>query len=256
MHRFLTLLFLILLNPIQGSCCEIHKCPGSIYCLQASIGEILSISASLSIYPFPDRKIDKAHPGPNVLLIHGYLHNTSPWGWFRSELQKSGMGSVNTVYYPSFCVGVLQASCYVQRKIDFLNNRGQFPDILIGHSVGGLVALEYALTYAPKDRIITVIALASPLEGTQLAKIAAGPIAEEILPHSPYLQSLHQRLKYAPHIRFLALSSAVDEIIRPPQNAIWIDFPYQVFPNLGHVQFLFSRNVVKTCVCFINSEKQ
>lgn len=226
-----------------------------LFYLQSLLGEAFSLLIALLSYPFPDRKIDTSREGPGVLCIHGYVHNTSPWRWFRYALQKRGIGPVNTVYYPSLLEDISAASHHIKEKIAFLEKTGQSVDLLIGHSEGGLVALEYALEHAPKGKTIFIIALGAPLQGTWLAKIALGPAGKQMLPRSAYLESLKKRLQTAHHIRFLALSSRVDGIIRPPENSIWKDFPHRTFDNLGHVQFLFSPKVVDACVAFLKEQK-
>ena|GEM_PF-5533122 len=223
----------------------------AFHVLQATLGETLSLFASLLLYLFPDRPLDKPLPGPGVLLVHGYLHNTSPWRWFRRALHKRGVGSVNSVYYPSLLVDIPTASLSLKERIQALEKEGEPVEVLIGHSEGGLVALEYALEQAPKGRNITVIALGAPLNGTRMAKLPLGPGPKQMQINSPYLHNLKKRLQSAYHIRFLAISSSLDNVVRPTQNAIWPEFPHQTFDNLGHVQLLFSPKVVDACVHFL-----
>lgn len=223
--------------------------------LKASVGELFSLLLALLFYLFPDRKLDKPRKGPGILLVHGYLHNTSPWRYFRYALQKRGIGTVNSVFYPSLLNDIPDSALRIKEKIAFLEQNGQTVDAIIGHSQGGLVALEYALELAPKGKTIMVIALGSPLQGTRLAKLALGPSASQILPHSLYLQGLKKKLQMAHHIRFLALASTNDGVILPNENSYWSDLPYQTFDGLGHVQFLFSPRVVDTCVNFLKKEK-
>lgn len=223
--------------------------------LHAALGEILSIFFSLLFYLFPDRKIDKSREGPGVLLVHGYLHNNSPWRWFRYALQKRAIGTVNSVNYPSMSSDIPEASHYLKNKIAFLEQNGQHVDVIIGHSEGGLVALEYALELAPKGHPITVITLGAPLRGTKLAKAPLGKATAQMQIDSPYLQSLKKRMLSAYHIRFIALYSTMDGVVLPQKNAFWPEFPHKAFDNLGHVQMLFSGKVVEACVDFLKERK-
>lgn len=219
----------------------------------AQLGDLGALLKAIAAYPFCPKKLDLPRSGPDILCIHGHTHNDSPWRWLRKKLQKGGMGPVNTVYYPSFEVDIPESSLLIEQKIQKI---GRPVQILIGHSRGGLAALEYALEKAPKDRIILVITLGSPLQGTTLAEKGESRAVQQMAPHSPYLQSLWKRLQEAKHLRVLAIASMTDMVIRPPESALLPDIPYVTnvkFTRLGHLQMIYSKRVVKAILDYLHA---
>lgn len=187
---------------------------------------------------------------PEIICVHGYLHNDTPWGPLRKYLQKQGGGPLNALRYFSVREDIPAGSKKLKEKIASM---GRPVDILIGHSQGGLICLEYALEHASKDRITTVIALASPIHGTLMAKIGFGPSSRQMEINSPYLKSLHARLKEAKHLRLLALASEVDWMV-PANSAIAEEYPFAtnvVFNDIGHVNFLFSKKIMNEISSFL-----
>ena len=84
------------------------------------------------------------------------MHNGSAWGSLRKHLHEEGLGPIDTVFYPSLFIDIPTSSLRVRDKVaEIKTQTGRDVDILIGHSEGGLVALEYALAHAPQDRITT-----------------------------------------------------------------------------------------------------
>jgi len=225
--------------------------------LHSTIGETLALCAALLLYPFSTHKLDDKQEGKRAILIHGYLHNESGWKWFRWQLQKGGLGPVDTVSYPSVIYDIPLSSQIVKNKVDEIKQAGgKDPDILIGHSEGGLVALEYALEFAPKDKNTLVITLGSPFHGTHLAKVGVGPAARQLEVGSLYLQGLIERLKQAPHIHLMAIASQTDGIIRPYSSALLPELRgvHNVeFDNLGHLQMIFSKRVVDEVLAYLHS---
>lgn len=197
-----------------------------------------------------DYPMGKLKNKPEILCVHGYLHNDTPWRPLRRYLQERGAGAVNALRYFSVKEDIPAGGRRLRDKIESL---GRPVDILIGHSQGGIICLEYALEHAPKDRMITVVTLASPIHGTQLAKIGWGPSARQMEAHSKYMKSLHNRLKKAEHIRLLALGSKADLFVSS-HSALVPEYSFAqniVFENMGHVNFLFSKRVMSFISNFI-----
>ncbi|MCE5317505.1 MAG: hypothetical protein LLG04_09140, partial [Parachlamydia sp.] len=59
----------------------------------------------LLLLPFKNSKLDRPSSEvasrPDILCIHGYLLNEMPWGFYRRQLQKAGLGPVNGLRYHS-----------------------------------------------------------------------------------------------------------------------------------------------------------
>jgi len=224
--------------------------------------EILAIMTCILLYPFKSVKLDlpKDKNGhPDILCVHGYMHNETGWKLFRKRLKKMGAGSVNTVSYPSLTKDIPANSLKIKQRIDlFKEKTGRQIHVLIGHSLGGLVSLEYALEYAPKDQITYVITLGSPLHGTQLAKaLGVGPSVVQIRENSDYIRSLHARLLQANHLRILTLASSIDRMILPRHSALLPEIPYaegEEFPALGHLGFIFSTRILKKIASFLRQQ--
>lgn len=227
----------------------------------ASVGEFFSMLRCAMLYLFKSNKLDKPRPDqankPDVLCVHGYFHNETPWSFFRKHLQANGVGPVNTVFYSSLRQDIFTSSVRIKNRIEKIKEQtGRDVRILIGHSLGGLACLEYALNYAPKDRLLYIITLGSPLQGTRTA-IGYGPCVKQMRMNSPFLQSLHERLKEAKHIRVLTIASNTDLLIVPQSCALLPDLPYadcEVIEALGHVAFLFSPRIIRRIIAYLRKE--
>ena len=225
-----------------------------------TVTELLSLFVILILYPFRTSKLDSSSKtGPNILCVHGYLHNGSAWGYYRYKLQAAGAGPVNQLTYPSLTRDIPENSLRVKAKIEQIKlETGHDVPILIGHSQGGLESLEYALEYAPKDKPIYVVTLGSPLHGTKVAHIGLGPSSRQMHEGSSYIKSLQERLSKATHIRLLALYSNVDFIIRPVDSAKASELNYatiQEIPGLGHMGFLFSPRALDKIIAFLKESQ-
>src|SRR5437773_5451776 len=84
--------------------------------------DFFAVLLCLILYPFKSSKLDLPKPGmenrPDILCVHGYLHNETAWGFYKHYLQKAGAGPVNTVYYPSVRQDIPQNSLKVKERID------------------------------------------------------------------------------------------------------------------------------------------
>ncbi|MEP6907181.1 MAG: alpha/beta hydrolase [Pseudoxanthomonas sp.] len=104
---------------------------------------------------------------PRVLLLHG-IWNAKAWlGPLARRLRDAGF-EVEVFGYPSVFGG---PDIAVPRLIQRLRDTG--PAAVLGHSLGGLIALE-ALHRAPDLPVARVVCLGSPLRGSGAARGLAG----------------------------------------------------------------------------------
>lgn len=229
----------------------------TLRCLGAILTGIGAALLCVLLYPFKNSKLDRPDPErPDVLCVHGYLLNESPWGFYRRQLRKAGMGAVNTLSYHSIRWDIPQNSRLIHdRVLEIKRQTGKEVRILIGHSQGGLTSLEYALEYAPKDRKTYIITLGSPLHGTKMTKFGFGPSVRQMEVGSEYLQSLHARLANASHLRILALAGDADLISGVSAHLPELSYATnETIEDLGHMTFLFSRRAIDRIVAFLQRE--
>ncbi len=128
---------------------------------QSPLGAAAGIGQTARMSPSPTR-----HPPSRVLLLHG-IWNTRSWllplAW---RLRVLGF-QVDIFGYPSVSGGPDVA---VPKLLERL--RGSGPVSLVGHSLGGLVALE-ALRQCPELEVPRVVCLGSPLCGSETARSLA-----------------------------------------------------------------------------------
>lgn len=226
------------------------------------VTETLAVFACSLLYLFKSKKLDKLGKNPenkpHILCVHGYLHNESAWFYFRRRLRYFGVGTINTVFYPSWLYDIPQNSLRIKKRIEQIRKETkQEVKVLIGHSLGGLECLEYALEHAPKDELIYIITLGSPLHGSKMAFTGFGPSSRQMEVGSSYLKSLHQRLEKATHIRVLTLASKTDPLVIPNNSALIQKIPYiqwEEFDALGHVSFLFSKRIRQRIVTYFRNQ--
>ena len=113
-----------------------------------------------------------------VLLVHGLLNANSWLIPLAVRLRAHGFDT-GLFGYSSLLDGPRRA---VPRLVERL--RRERVDAIIGHSLGGLIALE-ALRLAPDARVARVVCMGSPLRGSLTARnIAAKPWARPLLGRS------------------------------------------------------------------------
>jgi pimeloyl-ACP methyl ester carboxylesterase len=99
----------------------------------------------------------------HVLLIHGLL-NGNYWLWKLSARLRDAGFAPEIFSYSSLIEGPQHA---VPKLIETLRNEPF--DALVGHSLGGLIALQ-ALRQAPDIAVSRVVCMGSPLRGSAIAQ--------------------------------------------------------------------------------------
>jgi esterase/lipase len=106
----------------------------------------------------------------------------------------------------------------VSDKVDKIINDGVDELVIVGYSMGGLVAAQYAEYYNTQNIIKYVYTVATPWHGVPLLNYVYGlPIINkkrhyEMLPDSNFLKNLRKKIKYT-KIKYKTIGSSWDIIV-------------------------------------------
>jgi triacylglycerol lipase len=192
-------------------------------------------------------KPDAGSPGPAIVLIHGIYHNASGWLIFRHRLKRAGFANVYAISYSSFMTSFDKTLGKVERFVAQTSARlpGK-PVVLIGHSMGGLLARALEQRSKNPEAVAAVITLGSPHRGSKLAVLGPGALAQSLRYKGPLFDTLAQSSPASDCPRF-ALYSLLDNMVLPfdsllPPAAGWTGI--ETGP-VSHVSMLYSKPVFK-----------
>ena len=174
-----------------------------------------------------------------LLLIHGYGCSRAAWWWQRRRLEAAGWSVVTINLEPLYT----SIDHYVEplaRRIDEVLAQSGAPQlILVGHSMGGLVARAYLRRYGAA-RVRLLVTLGTPHGGSELARFGVGESARQMRPGSAWLAALG-----APPVETLTIYSTHDNYVLPPANLELPGARRCVLDRLGHLAMLFSPRVAQ-----------
>lgn len=168
---------------------------------------LLPIAGGLSFYMLTKPNFDPLEPKTGkipILLLHGSGFNESQWVFGRQFLKKQEYGSVFSLNY----AGLLSndstkgiddyAAGKVRDKIlEIKKLTGQNQVILVGHSMGGMIAGYYAenLSLQDKVKVEHVISVGSPWRGSPTVDLfKTGPAAPKRYPQMSTENQFRQNL--------------------------------------------------------------
>ena len=230
------------------------------------VGEIASLIAALISYPVPatlfDPRPGMAETRP-ILLVHGYLHNSSAWYLFRQRLTKAGHGPIYTINLGSPLHGIEHYAHVLKKKADKIAQETGRQDLtLIGHSMGGIVSCYYAACLAPPDTVKQVFTLGSPLQGTTVADYGYGECTKQMEytePPTAFIAELLNGISNTYSVQFCHIGSITDRVVLPPDSA----FPPFHKPHIqtysledvGHLSLLYSKEVTQIVIDELNRDQ-
>ncbi|MBK7425081.1 MAG: alpha/beta fold hydrolase [Propionivibrio sp.] len=185
---------------------------------------------------------DRLRPSPErpvLLLINGYGCSRAAWWWLRRRLEGAGW-VVATISLEPIYTSIENYVEHVSRRIDeVLAATGAKQVILIGHSMGGLVARAYLRRYG-SARVKRLLTLGTPHAGSELARAGIGENARQMTPGSAWLKALASE---APAADTLTIFSPHDNFVMPQSNLQWPGAQSRTIDGLGHLAMLYSPRV-------------
>ncbi len=191
---------------------------------------------------------------PPILLIHGYMMRGWSLMYLKKRLEKDGWSNVYTwSYIPPF-KSIPDYAEQLKREVDkILKNGPHDKVVLIGHSMGGLLARHYINHLQGKSHVEKLVTLGTPHKGTQLWSFTYSPCGVDMRPGSDFLK----KLRAVPAgIETLSIYSSFDEIIIPYQNCHLSgkNVLNKKFDDLGHMMLIFSSKVYEEIRSFLFKE--
>jgi triacylglycerol lipase len=177
-----------------------------------------------------------------VLLIHGYICNSGYWHPFSQVLKRAKINHFALDLEPVF--GSIEAYVpLVQRRVEAIcAQTGSKKLILVGHSMGGLVARAYLRAYGP-EQIAGIITLGTPHHGTGLANRGPGLNSRQMewKPGggagvcSAWLTDLNANENQAARALISSIFSSHDNIVAPQVSSYLLGARNLQHHGIGHV---------------------
>ncbi len=177
-----------------------------------------------------------------LLLVHGYCHFSWVWIYHFWNLKKR-YGPIYTLNLGNPFASI---KTYAEKLEKILSLEKNW--VLIGHSMGGLVAV-HAACGKYKARIEKIITLSTPFSGTKMASWGIGLCCREMKIGSFFLQEMKEKMRFL-HCPIYSIATRQDRIVIPHESALLPGG--KEFEGIGHVGLLFYREVLKQLFLWIN----
>lgn len=203
--------------------------------------------ANLAYLPWESRMLRPDPPAVPmervpVVLVHGYFANR---GYFRPLVQNLESRGAGPLFVPTLqrVVSPIEAfaedlHAHIERIVA---GTRQAQVVLVGHSMGGLVARAYMARHGVR-RVARLVTLGSPHHGSLLARLGAGANAREMEPGSAFLAALEEHeAGLATRVPVLSIYSRHDNMVFPQASSRLEGARTLAIPGLGHISMLSSR---------------
>lgn len=181
-----------------------------------------------------------------ILLVHGYCRHQADWLWLRKQFKDTQCPIFTVNLRPNFASIATITKNSLPKKIAAIKKLKNCDNIiLIGHSMGGIVASYYSEYLDKAGLIKAVVTIGSPLQGTKVSVSGAGKNAREMCPNTEFLQELSARMLKTPH-KYYHILSRFDNLIFPWSSAALNSTPAAqqlILPVAGHLEMLHSKEV-------------
>ena len=228
-----------------------------------ALRELTSTAACVVRYPLgvldaairTGRPCGQAELDTPVLMVHGYGHNRSGWGALDRTLRREGFTSVHTWNYNPLRHDVPTLATHLGERVELLRAiTGSERVHVIGHSLGGILLRWYVQELGGDATVDTAVTIASPHEGTELARLVFGPRSRtirQIAPGSAIMRRLGRGARPSA-VRWIAYYSNLDALVSPATSAM-IQAPELQALNVfvkdqGHLSILLAPAVTSSIV--------
>ena len=217
--------------------------------LSALMGNIYWLIGVRHYLHFGLGRPETSDPGqPAVVMVHGLYHNSSAWRSLKKRFQRQGVLNWYTWSYPSFgrsFKDVVQDCTRALHQVASAHPEAGL--IVIGHSLGGLILRQALCDPGVKSRVLALITLGTPHQGTRTARMGIGSLAKGLVPDGSIIQYVRNS-GCTQGTKAVSLFSSLDTMV-VPASGLRISEPgwqeVETAPTT-HVAMLFNQSVGDT----------
>ncbi|GAB4063731.1 hypothetical protein GCM10028777_07840 [Angustibacter speluncae] len=199
--------------------------------------------------------------GTPILLLHGMVDNRSIFSLLRRGLRRKGFGRVLTRNYSPVTNDVRAAARDLADEVEQICARTGYERVhVIGHSLGGLIARYYVQRLGGDARVHTLVTMATPHNGTHVARLVSTELTRQLRPGSDLVRELDEPTDRC-RTRFIAYWSDLDQMVVPQRNGRLTHPDLQVRNHLvrgaGHMSLPVSSRLVheiSSVLCRLDSD--
>ncbi len=191
--------------------------------------------------------------GPVVLLIHGLYHNPGAWVFYRLYLRRCGYRNVVLFRYSSWNVAFSQIAARCREEIKSLANESPWGLYVIGHSLGGLIAVKALSELGPETGVKGLVTLGTPFGGSRLAVLAAGRLGRSLRCGGALVRDIEEADSRLQTTR-LAVYSPLDNMVLPNSclTPYHDDWQVMVTGPVSHVGLLYHPRTMRRVRRFLD----
>ncbi|MEJ2203349.1 MAG: alpha/beta fold hydrolase [Gemmatimonadota bacterium] len=156
-----------------------------------------------------------------ILLIPGWFDTERDLAALRIRLISAGWPTeyVEPLTFADPTGSNVDHAAEIGAAVELLRSRTGAPKVdLVAHSMGGLAVRQYLMDVGPR-RVRKVVFVATPHRGTYTAYVAFGEGRDEMIPGSPFLETLNAAPAVPEGIPAITIRSPMDTIILPSESA-------------------------------------
>jgi triacylglycerol esterase/lipase EstA (alpha/beta hydrolase family) len=151
-----------------------------------------------------------------ILLLHGVGCNAGVWSGFRRRLDQRGLGPVYALSYGPPLASIEHFADQVAARIGVIEAAtGASQVVLVGHSMGGLVARAYLRQYG-SAKVRRLITIGTPHHGSMHAWLMAGVSLAQMRPANAWLAALNG---HADRVPVASIWSWHDSMVTPQTSS-------------------------------------
>jgi triacylglycerol esterase/lipase EstA (alpha/beta hydrolase family) len=188
-----------------------------------------------------------------VLLVHGVLVNDGVWLYFRRYLERHGIRPVYTINYGPPLADIERFAEQLAAKTEAIcAATGAQRVVLIGHSMGGLVARAYLRRFGGR-RVERLITLGTPHHGSVLAYLFPGRSLAQLRPGNDWLAELNRDEQRPAPVPITSIWSRHDSMVAPQASAVLGQAENIALLGVGHNALLADSEVRKLVLAAASS---
>lgn len=189
---------------------------------------------------------------PPIVLLHGLFQNRSCLFWLQHRLRSAGYQQIISINTPPW--RDMEASTEsLAKKVDELRIKLKVDKvILVGHSMGGMIARNYVQNRGGAAHVHGMITLGSPHHGSKLAPFALSGMGKTLLPDSAFLRQFNS-VTWPKETQAVSIYTRYDNIVLPAESAKMDGSQTVELNGMGHTSLLFHPRSLQAVIDALNN---